>query len=200
MKFISHRRNTISQLQGTDTKYGVEVDIRTSGHELIIHHDPLCTGESFEKWIREYCHGTLILNVKEEGLEDSLLSVMNEHEITDFFFLDQSFPFLVKTANSGESRCAIRVSEFEPSEAAISLAGKIDWVWVDCFSKFPLTNIEYKRLKNAGYKLCVVSPELQGRDPRTEIACLIELLAEREIVADAICSKRIDIWEELLCQ
>jgi len=200
MKYISHRRNTILQLQATDKKYGVEVDIRSSKSELTIHHDPLCGGDSFEKWISEYRHGTLILNVKEEGLEGSLLKLMDKYEITDFFFLDQSFPFLVKTANSGESRCAVRVSEFEPCESAISLAGKIDWVWVDFFSKFPLTTLNYQRLKEANYKLCLVSPELQGRDPTVEIANLIELLAEREIVADAICSKRIDIWEKLLCQ
>ena len=48
MKLIAHRRNTIAQLQATDPKYGVEVDIRSEGPRLIIHHDPFVAGESFE--------------------------------------------------------------------------------------------------------------------------------------------------------
>jgi len=197
VNFIAHRRNTICQLQDTDKKYGVEVDIRSNDNELIIHHDPFCAGEPFKNWIKEFKHGTLILNVKEEGLENPLLEIMNDSNITDFFFLDQSFPFLIKTANSGESRCAIRISEFESCETAFSLAGKIDWAWIDFFSEFPLTNADYQKLKDGGYKLCIVSPELQGRKSTQEIPRLAELLSDRGILVDAVCSKRIDIWEEL---
>ncbi|MFT4667501.1 MAG: hypothetical protein ACI9XB_004473 [Gammaproteobacteria bacterium] len=200
MNFISHRRNTILELQATDSRYGIEVDIRSKGDVLIIHHDPFSDGELFEKWLSEYNHGTLILNVKEEGLEARLLELMRKSRIDDFFFLDQSFPFLIKTASKGESRCAIRVSEFESINTALSLAGKIDWVWVDCFSKFPITNFEYNQLKNAGYKLCLVSPELQGRTSTDQIFDLAELLKEREVLVDAICTKQIDVWKSILCQ
>ena len=79
------------------------------------------------------------------------------------------------------------------------LAGKIDWAWIDCFSEFPLTNADYQKLKDGGYKLCIVSPELQGRKSTQEIPRLAELLSERGIVVDAVCSKRIDIWEALFC-
>ena len=95
MNLISHRVNTIKQLKETDTKFGVEVDIRSNGHDLIINHEPFSSGESFSDWIKEYDHGTLILNVKEEGLEGSLLDYMKDFDIDDFFFLDQSFPFLI---------------------------------------------------------------------------------------------------------
>ena len=96
MKLISHRRNTVAELLATDTKYGVEVDIRSEGDRLIIHHDPCVPGESFNEWIDKYRHGTLILNVKEEGLEARLISLMESKGIDDYFFLDQSFPFLIK--------------------------------------------------------------------------------------------------------
>ena len=43
------------------------MDIRSEGARLIIHHDPFVAGESFDEWINAYQHGTLILNVKEEG-------------------------------------------------------------------------------------------------------------------------------------
>ena len=200
MNLISHRRNTITELQATDIRYGVEVDIRSYGGDLVIHHDPFVNATPFESWLREYNHGTLILNVKEEGLEDKLLDLMREHNIDNFFFLDQSFPFLVKTASSGESRCAIRVSEFESIDTALTVSGKVDWVWIDCFSKFPLDNNQYSQLKDAGYKLCLVSPELQGRLSQDEIVDMAKLLNEQEIVVDAICTKNIDVWEMILCK
>jgi hypothetical protein len=137
------------------------------------------------------------LNVKEEGLEKQLISIMKSKGITDFFFLDQSFPFLVKWASAGERRCAVRVSEFESIETALTLSGKIDWVWVDCFTHFSLSEIEAKQLKEAGFKLCIVSPELQGRDAVVEIPKLALLLKERHIKADAVCTKRPDIWEKV---
>ena len=195
MKLISHRRNTVSELLATDSKYGIEVDIRSKGDRLIIHHDPFVAGESFDEWIDAYRHGTLILNVKEEGLEARLIALMQSKGIADYFFLDQSFPFLVKWSKAGEHRCAVRVSEFESIETALTLAGKVDWVWVDCFTRFPLSEHDARSLKDAGFKLCLVSPELQGRDANVEIPHLVSLLKERNIAADAVCTKRPNLWE-----
>jgi hypothetical protein len=195
-KLIAHRRNTLQELLATPSKYGIELDIRSYGNKLVIHHDPMIEGESFEEWIAAYKHDTLILNVKEEGLEARLIAIMKSHGIADYFFLDQSFPFLVKWANAGERRCAVRVSEFETIETALTLAGKINWVWVDCFSHFALTQDEFSQLKEAGFKLCLVSPELQGRTAESEIPLLAALLADRDIQADAICTKRPDLWEQ----
>jgi len=198
MMFISHRRNMIEELKATPAEYGVEVDIRSNNGRLIIHHDPLASGEDFEAWLQHYRHRTLILNVKEEGLEARLIELMQQHHITDYFFLDQSFPFLIKWSKLGERHCAVRISEFESIETALTLAGKIDWVWVDCFTHFPLSSADANRLQNAGFKLCLVSPELQGRPFDTEIPLLANLLHDRSICADAICTKQAELWKECL--
>ncbi len=125
---------------------------------------------------------------------------MKASHIQDYFFLDQSFPFLVKWARLGERNCAVRVSEFESIETALSLAGKVDWVWVDCFTHFPLQREDAQRLKAAGFRLCLVSPELQGRDAELEIPQMARLLVERGIQMDAVCTKRADLWEGLVAQ
>ena len=195
MHTILHRINTIDLLEKTSSNFGVEIDIRSNGESLILHHEPFEQGELFEEWIRSYHHGTLILNVKEEGLESPLLKLMSQYKINDFFFLDQSFPFLMKTASMGESRCAVRVSEYENIETVLSLSGMIDWVWVDCFTRFPLKKKEADQLTNAGFRLCLVSPELQGRNERAHV---IEF--RREIVllcikGDAVCTKYADLWD-----
>jgi hypothetical protein len=194
MLLIRHRRNTIRELRETPAQLGVEVDIRSFGDRLVIHHDPFVEGEDFESWMAEYRHGTLILNVKEEGLEDRLLELMSRHRQDDFFFLDQSFPFLVRTASRGERRCAVRVSEYEAVSTALSLTGRIDWVWVDCFTRFPLASEDAGALKAAGFKLCLVSPELQGRHDPSEITSLRCLLDERRIDPDAVCTKNPELW------
>ena len=198
MNFIVHRRNTISELQATPTEYGVEVDIRSDHGQLIIHHDPLSRGESFEAWLKYYQHGTLILNVKEEGLEARLIELMKQYHISDYFFLDQSFPFLIKWSKLGEYHCAVRVSEYESIDTALTLAGQIDWVWVDCFTRFPLASGEAKKLQDAGFKLCLVSPELQGRPAETDIPQLANLLRERSITPQAICTKQPKLWKACL--
>ncbi|MBT6472144.1 MAG: hypothetical protein HOK52_12925, partial [Candidatus Marinimicrobia bacterium] len=102
MHRILHRVNTKGALLKTPKELGVEVDIRSKGNQLIMHHDPFQDGEDFEDWLGVYEHGILILNVKEEGLEGRLIELMSKYNIDDYFFLDQSFPFLVKTSNDKE--------------------------------------------------------------------------------------------------
>ena len=195
MNIIRHRRNTHEELAELSTEHGAEIDIRSQGDSLVLHHDPFVMGTSFEDWLKNYKHGTLILNVKEEGLEDRCLELMKQHGIEDFFFLDQSFPFLVKTAKTGESRCAVRVSEFENIDTAMTLAGKVQWVWVDCFTKFPLDLASAARLKENGFKLCIVSPELQGRMEVSDSEIIVKAMIDAEVVPDAICTKFPKRWE-----
>jgi hypothetical protein len=195
MNYISHRRNTIAELKETPKEYGVEVDIRSDNGQLIIHHDPFAKGDNFEAWLKHYQHGTLILNVKEEGLEAHLIALMKQHRISDYFFLDQSFPFLIKWSKLGERHCAVRVSEFESIETALTLSGQIEWVWVDCFTRFPLTGSEAKRLQDADFKLCLVSPELQGRLATSEIPQLASFLRKHLIKPEAICTKNPELWK-----
>ena len=195
MKIISHRCNSVAQLRNTPTQYGVEVDIRSQGANLVMHHDPFEKGELFEPWIAIYDHAMLILNVKEEGLEYPLLQLMQSYRIDNYFFLDQSFPFLMKFAKLGNKNSAIRVSEFESIETAVTLAGKVNWVWVDCFNHFPLYYQDAQRLQNLGFNICIVSPELQGRNPLVEIPQLIKTLKYEGISPEAVCCKNIDLWE-----
>ena len=193
MKRILHRVNSIKYLRKVPTEFGVEIDIRSFNNKLVLSHDPLSNGIEFEEWINFYKHDFLILNVKEEGLENHILRILRKNNVNKFFFLDQSFPFLLKTINSGEKRCALRISEFESINSAYNLAGKVDWVWIDYFTKFPLNYNEYIKLNKLGYKICIVSPELQGKE-KNEAKKLKEFLENNKIYPDAICTKDLDLW------
>jgi hypothetical protein len=195
MIFIAHRRNTIKDLIETDKSYGIEVDIRSKGKRLIISHDPFVDGVLFDQWIKFFNHKFLILNVKEEGLEEAVIQVMKIHSIEHFFFLDQSFPYIIKYAKLGFRSCAVRLSEFETISTVLNLSGMIDWVWVDCFSVFPLDKKSIHILKENGFKLCMVSPELQGRNPDIEIPILKEKLNSNLEHFHSVCTKRPDLWK-----
>jgi len=194
MQKIIHRVNSIEQLKKTPNKFGVEIDLRSNNNTLILHHDPFQEGALFDEWLQFFKHKTLILNVKEEGLEEIILKKIQDHCIEDFFFLDQSFPFLRKTAMMGESRCALRVSEFESIKTVLSLNVKVDWIWLDCFSKFPIDIDEYFLLKESGFKLCIVSPELQGRTDHIHVLEFKHEIEKMGIKGDAVCTKYVDLW------
>ena len=51
-------------------------------------------------------------------------------------------------------------------------------------------------MKRLGYKLCLVSPELQGRD--ADIERYIDYLNQNQIFVDAICTKvyNIERWKK----
>jgi hypothetical protein len=194
MQIVAHRRNTIQDLRATPRSFGVEVDIRSQGSELVIHHDPFVRGVRFIDWFAAYEHGLLILNVKEEGLESRLLDLMRSRGKEDFFFLDQSFPFLIKAARANERRCAVRISEYESIDTAMTLSGQVSWAWIDCFTRFPLSADDGMLLRQAGFRLCLVSPELQGRTDPAEITNLRAAIAALRIEADAVCTKMPDLW------
>lgn len=187
---IAHRINTIKQLRETPVEYGIELDLRAFEDKLVLHHDPFQQGELFEDLLKEYKHAWIILNTKCEGMEDAILLLLKKYNITNYFFLDLSMPFLVKYMLKGEKNIAIRYSEYEPIEIANAFAGKVNWVWIDCFNDLPLNQETYQQLKQH-FKLCLVSPELQGF-PLSRIEEFKLQTSKMEI--DAVCTKRPDLW------
>ncbi len=187
---IAHRINTLAQLKLVPSEYGIELDIRSEGDRLILHHDPFVQGEFFEDLLAEFKHRFLILNVKAEGFEEAILALLRKYGIKDYFFLDLSLPFLIKYAKRGERNIAVRFSEYEPLEFVLRFKGLVDWVWVDCFSDLPLNAENHRALKDH-FKLCLVSPELQGH-PIERIGEFRERLKGMSI--DAVCTKRPDLW------
>lgn len=194
MNFIAHRINTIKELKEIPNHFGVEIDVRDYNNKLVIQHDPFVNGEDFEEYLSQYKNGTLILNVKSERIEYKVLELVKKYNIDDYFLLDSSFPMIYELSRKGEKKIALRFSEFESIETIINFKGKIDWVWVDCFSKLPIDINIFKQLKLYDFKLCLVSPELQGQEEK--IIQYKNYLNNNKIIFDAICTKiyNIDKW------
>ncbi len=192
MLMIAHRINTTKQLLAVPPEYGIEVDLRDHGDRIVLQHDPFIQpgAEDFGDFLQSYHHRLIILNIKSERIEHRVQKMMLEFGIENYFFLDSSFPMMRLLADQGESRQAIRFSEFEPIEYTLAMAGKVAWAWIDCFTRLPITSMNYGLLKR-NFRLCLVSPELQGRSVDT-IPEFMQQLGPYEI--DAVCTKRPDLW------
>jgi len=191
MEYIAHRINTIEELKQIPSEYGVELDLRDYGRRLILQHDPFKDGEDFEEYLKHYNHGTMILNIKSERIEFKVLDLIKKYNIKKYFFLDSSFPMIYLLTNSGEKNIALRFSEYEGLDTILNMKSKVKWVWVDCFTRLSITKKDYNILKQNGFNLCLVSPELQNQEHK-----LLEYkkyLIKEQIVFDAICTKMYNI-------
>ena len=205
MQIIHHRVNSIEKLKNLSLLNGAEIDIRYHKNELILHHDPFHHHEKNLLRLKDFLenwtyHGPLILNLKSEGIEEKCIKLMKNFNVRSWFFLDMSMPFFVKYSNLtnnknfrdfNSSNLAVRFSDFEPIEYALSFYGKVSWVWVDTFKDLALSMSKYKMLKKYNFKICLVSPELQGFE-KDEIVIMRSKLSNMSI--DAVCTKYPELW------
>ena len=197
MKIIRHRINTIEELVQISGDYGIEIDLRSKNSEIVLSHGPF-PKESiyFTDWLKFYHHKTLVLNIKEEGLEQKVLEIISSFEIQEFFFLDQSFPFMMKSLKDGESRVAIRFSDQESFDTIFKISNlelvNPDWVWIDSFSGNWSHLSDLAKIKSLGFKVCLASPELHGRNLDLELKNIKTFLINSQF--DAICTKLPEKW------
>ena len=195
-KFICHRINTLNELNNINISFGIELDIRDDhkSGKLILAHDPFVDGELFDKYLENYNHNTLILNIKSERVELECLKLMEKYNITNYFFLDSSFPMInLLNKKYSNNKIASRYSEYECLEFTENIKDLIQWIWVDCFNFLPLNSNIYNRIKLLDKKICIVSPELQGQ--KEKISLYRQQLIDNNIIPDAICCKEYNIYE-----
>ena len=171
---------------------GVEIDLRDRiNGDIYMAHDPFEDGEDFEEYLKVYKHGTMILNVKSERIEIRALELLKIYNIKDYFFLDSSFPMIHYLTEEGEKNVALRFSEFEGIDTIRNYERQGQLAVGRLFTKLPIDFKLFSEFKEMGYKLCLVSPELQGRD--NDIEEYRGYLNKNHILFDAICTKAYNI-------
>ncbi|MBI2084693.1 MAG: hypothetical protein HYT70_03740 [Candidatus Aenigmarchaeota archaeon] len=205
MLVVRHRVNKIADLRQVEPKYGVEIDVRHDNRtgRLYLNHDP-GTGDDFEDYMEVFAsqgNRFVIFNIKEAGIEARVIEVAKRLGIEDYFLLDVEFPFIYRAAfgdgvSGLDGRIAIRYSEAEPIEQALMLAGRLKWVWVDTNTRLPLDKENYRKLKEAGFKLALVCPERWGRPQN--IPKFIEQMKGDGVMVDAVMTAKdyVKQWEE----
>jgi hypothetical protein len=184
MIVCKHRINT---LEPGDSSLGIEFDVREGpGGTILVTHDPWTSGPELATFLASHRHTFYIVNIKCEGIEYEVLRLLKDANIENFFLLDCSFPMIHKLSLKGETRIALRFSEYEEFRR---MQGRAQWVWVDVFSRVPLGPKDCDELHALGYKLCLVSPELQQQPEKLET---YKQVLEGHL--DMVCTKFPEKW------
>jgi len=198
---FAHRINTIEELNQLPKKYGVEIDVRGYGDQLLLNHDPIQNPEqhdNLQEYLENFKHAGIIFNLKEAGYEEKVLELAKQYNIENFFLLDVEFPYLYRaTRSEGVRQIAVRYSEAEPIEmveAQVNDKPLLDWVWIDTNTKLPLTEDIVEKLQP--FKTCLVCPERWGRPE--DIQPYIEKMKSLNFKLDAVMTntKFIKQWED----
>ena len=171
MKYIAHRglwrnkkeQNTLLGFKrALDLGFGIELDVRDKNGKLIVSHDPSYSLEVllFQE-ILELAKGydsVLAINVKSDGILTNLKSALAGFQGDRFFLFDMSIPETIGYLKSGLPTY-MRLSEYE---SYCELHQASDGIWLDAFKKDWWVGASeiFRSEKN----ICVVSPELHGRD------------------------------------
>ena len=183
MEIIVHRVNTIRGLKNIEKNFGTEIDIRSNNSELILNHEPFQGGENLINYLDEYQHGTIILNIKEAGIENAVLHLIRQRpHITSYFLLDVEFPYLYRASRNGERSMAIRFSEDECIDTVEKYIGLIDWVWIDTITQLPVSGDNSVILNQ--FKKCMVCPERWGQ--KNKISQYLKKLKKSGVELDAV--------------
>ena len=197
MEILIHRVNTLQGLKTIPSIFGTEIDIRAFGSNLILNHEPSQSGDRLEDYLDEYRHGTLILNIKEAGIEDEVLRLVRKRsQIKKFFLLDVEFPYIYSASLKGERAIAVRFSEVESIETVKNFVRMVDWVWIDTNTKLPLGKNNISVLNN--FKKCLVCPERWKR--QEDIVKYRKTMISFDFELDAVMTslKYSSKWLELL--
>jgi hypothetical protein len=157
---IIHRINDPQELKIINPTYGVEIDVRMDNNKLILAHDLNKSFFDFSDFTECYNHSLLVVNIKESGIEDIVINELAKRKISNFFLLDIEFPYLYKHYQSIGNLLSIRFSKLESIESAKYFSNKVDWLWVDTYDEFPISDEISKVMKN--FKIILVSPSRWG--------------------------------------
>ena len=174
IKILSHRgywkkveeKNTIQAFENSFSHgFGLETDIRDLNGKLVVSHDipiefALSVDELFTLYKKYGSNFCLAINIKSDGLHELLIKLLDEYDIKNYFLFDMSVPDAVIAKMKGLN-IFTRQSEYEQT---CSLYHYAQGVWMDEFESPWITNEHIlEHIKN-GKMVCIVSPELHGRE------------------------------------
>ena len=192
MKIFLHRVNSPDQLLLVRdyNASGYECDIRYHCGQPYLHHDVVKNppdSACFEALISQSTDLDIILNFKETGCEFQTYMQVVKHA-KSALLLDVPFPEFVKFSKLNMGHLLMwRLSEFEKPDISVMEAMGSQWIWLDSFRFYWFMQADLDSYKKSGFKICLVSNELQGRDISENIDTIRELVRLGYI--DAVCTK-----------
>lgn len=180
IELISHRGFWTTEIKQNSEKafinslqrgYGIETDIRDYEGELVIAHD-IPKGRDKQFYIDDFFslykkygnNQTLALNIKSDGLSLSLKEKLLKYEIDNYFVFDMSVPDMVHY----QKQNLIFFTRHSDIEHSPCMLQESSGVWLDEFFSNWISEEVLKKYHKDNKRLCIVSPELHGRDFQNE--------------------------------
>jgi len=177
MKILSHRgfwsekiapNSRQAFLNSFENGFGVEFDIRDLDGEIVVSHDMPCLKDdimTFNEFLSLYqTHGDnlkLAVNVKADGMQNSVINLLKKYNVTNYFLFDMSVPDAIAYYKKGLKNIFTRQSDYEDLPSFYSIASG---VWMDEFEKEWISkDLIYKNL-DSQRDVVIVSPELHKKD------------------------------------
>lgn len=175
MLIISHRgywknaaekNSPVAFERSFNLDFGTETDVRDCAGRLVISHDMpsahLLDLSDFLQ-LHQKKNLPLAINIKSNGLVNPLKQAMEAAGVSDWFVFDMSIPDMRSYLKAGVPVFA-RMSEVEQT---VPWADEISGIWLDAFSGQWYDLELISTLLSKGLRVCVVSPELHGREHET---------------------------------
>ena len=180
VKILAHRgwwnepgeKNSLAALgRAVEAGFGLETDVRDYDGWLVISHDVPDAGCPPLDDVLDLLEAAdaalpVALNIKADGLHDMLDAALESRCLTGLFVFDMSVPdaLIYLARRDCAERAAYQVfTRFSEYERPPSFEAQADGVWIDEFDGAWLTSAEIEAFA-ADKAVCVVSPELHGRD------------------------------------
>lgn len=199
MDIISHRgywekkqdQNSLDSFyKSFEFGFGVETDIRDSDSRLVISHDMPSNKaielKDFLNIYKKYSCKTylpLALNIKSDGLSCELLKNLKEFEISDYFVFDMSIPDSISYLKN-KMNVFGRASDIE---ICIPKYEIVQGVWLDTFEEEWIDESVIQKFVSDNKKVCIVSPELHGRN-NTQFWSMLKNVNSELTYKIAICT------------
>jgi len=189
MHILSHRGNwnksgekntKLAFLRSFEAGFGTETDIRDQGGRVVISHDlPTPKAITFSAFaaLPGAANVPLALNVKADGLAALVRAEIEEADLRSAFAFDMSVPDMQSYFTAGIP-VMTRMSEVEQEPAWLQRSAG---VWLDGFESNWWSTDTIHRILDRGKRVCIVSPELHGREHLAAWETLLEFSA-----ADAV--------------
>jgi hypothetical protein len=168
---------------------GIEIDVRDYCGTLVISHDIAIENSLNLSNLLDFystCNDRPIIafNIKSNGLQNKLKNQLENYDIKNYFVFDASVPDAIQYINQGLTTFT-RQSEYETIAAFYDLA---DGVWLDEFYSDWIDEKILNFHHNNSKKICIVSPELHGRDHIIGWKKLRKILIENPDIKITICT------------
>lgn len=171
MKIVSHRgyweevaeqNKVVAFERAICGGFGIELDLRDHNGQVVVAHDPPVGAQLlFSEFLKinNICDVVLALNIKSDGLSDSIFQMLKAAGVVRYFAFDMSMPESRRYLSAG-LKTFFSISEFIKG---LPSSLKYDGVWLDSFNSEWFSVQLIRDWLDSGIQICIVSPELHGR-------------------------------------